>query len=93
MTRVPELAAFGQAQKPAPEVIQMTPDAYREPLVDDFDDFEPDDNSGCYRCGGRGYIVTCIDDLCHGQDECIHGDPPTPCPDCNRDGKREDAFF
>ena len=47
--------------------------------------------SGCYQCGGRGWMVTCIDDLCHGQDFCIHGDPPTPCPSCNSKGEREDC--
>lgn len=40
------------------------------------------DDEGCYRCGGKGYIVTCIDDLCRGQDECIHGDGEQPCPAC-----------
>lgn len=40
------------------------------------------DDEGCYRCGGKGYIVTCIDDLCRGQDECIHGDGEHPCPVC-----------
>jgi len=30
----------------------------------------------CWDCGGRGWKITCPDDLCHGQDECIHGDPP-----------------
>jgi hypothetical protein len=51
------------------------------------------DNSGCYECGGRGYFVDCIDDLCHGGDECIHGDPPRPCRTCNPKGEREDAYF
>lgn len=59
--------------------------------IDYEDDFE-DDNRDCYACGGRGYYVDCIDDLCHGQDECIHGEPPTPCRVCNRDGKKEDWF-
>lgn len=66
-----------------------------EPLPDEYfeDDYEPyDDYSGCYRCGGRGWEVTCIDDLCHGQDVCIHGDPPTPCPVCNPKGDKFDDF-
>ena len=46
----------------------------------------------CWSCGGRGWRVTCIDDLCHGQDECIHGDPPTPCWECNRNGERFDDY-
>lgn len=56
------------------------------------EDYESED-SGCYECGGRGYVVRCIDDLCHGQDECIHGDPPTPCFVCNREGEKEDAYL
>lgn len=57
------------------------------------DDYDEHDNSGCYECGGRGYVVRCPDDLCHGQDYCIHGDPPEPCGLCNKDGKREDALY
>lgn len=65
-------------------------DVYSEP---EYDDYEPEDNSGCYACGGRGYFVDCIDDLCHGQDECIHGNPPSPCRVCNPKGEREDGFW
>ena len=54
----------------------------------DYDDWD-DDDGVCYECNGSGWIVTCIDDLCHGQDECIHGDPPTPCPACNADGHKD----
>jgi hypothetical protein len=60
---------------------------------DQDDDGEYGDNSGCCECGGRGWVVRCIDDLCHGQDECMHGDPPTRCWSCNRDGKREDRYL
>lgn len=59
----------------------------------DDEDYENDAFRSCYRCGGRGYMVTCIDDLCHGQDECIHGDDPTPCPECNPKGDGEDRFY
>lgn len=59
-------------------------------IEQDFDDY---DNSGCRECGGRGWVVRCIDDMCHGQDECIHGDPPVRCSLCNRDGKREDGWL
>jgi hypothetical protein len=61
---------------------------------DQYYDYEPDEfgGDGCYNCGGRRYIVTCPDDLCHGGDECIHGDPPTPCPACNPKGELEDNF-
>lgn len=49
-------------------------------------------NPGCYECGGRGWVVRCIDDLCHGQDECIHGDPPSPCYTCNSKGLYPDEL-
>lgn len=58
----------------------------------DYDEEDGEFTSCCYECGGRGYRVTCIDDLCHGQDECIHGDPPTPCRNCNPRGDKEDLF-
>lgn len=67
-----------------------------EPIYDEFtaaDDplatkFEPDysdddiDASGCYRCGGAGEIVVCIDDICRGSGECFHGDGMAICPVC-----------
>jgi len=56
---------------------------------DEIEDEFGDDGGGCCNCGGRGWFVDCIDDLCHGQGECIHGDPPTPCRVCNRDGHRD----
>lgn len=51
------------------------------------------DSDFCYDCGGRGWKVVCIDDLCHGEDECIHGDPPVPCRTCNRKGQKEDRLY
>jgi len=59
----------------------------------DYDDLEDGPGNGCYECGGRGWVVRCIDDLCHGQDECIHGDPPEPCRTCNPKGEKEDALY
>jgi hypothetical protein len=42
-----------------------------------------DDGGGyCWKCDGRGYIITCCDDLCHGQDYCMHGDGEVMCPLC-----------
>jgi hypothetical protein len=58
----------------------------------DLDDEDYDPSLGCYECGGRGWKVVCIDDLCHGQDVCIHGDPPVPCRNCNPKGERYDEF-
>ena len=48
--------------------------------------YEPDDgddSDGCNTCGGEGWIVTCIDDLCRGAGSCIHGDGEEACPDCD----------
>lgn len=47
------------------------------------------DDEGCYLCGGRGYILTCIDDLCRGAGECMHGYGEQPCPACC--GERQNA--
>jgi len=40
----------------------------------------------CQRCGGDGFVVTCIDDMCHGQDYCVHGDGEATCPACGGHG-------
>jgi len=40
----------------------------------------------CSRCEGKGYIVVCIDDMCAGSDECIHGDGEIACRVCNGTG-------
>lgn len=49
------------------------------------------DNGACCECSGSGWKVVCIDDMCHGEDECIHGDPPVPCRNCNPNGEKEDS--
>ena len=52
-------------------------------------DYEPMEDGrwyDCLTCWGSGEFVYCIDDLCYGQDECIHGDPPGPCRDCKGEG-------
>jgi hypothetical protein len=46
----------------------------------DDDDFGSYD--GCNTCGGEGFIVVCIDDMCRGAGECMHGDGEAPCPEC-----------
>ncbi len=40
----------------------------------------------CHRCHGEGFILTCIDDICRGAGECMHGDGEDVCPVCNGDG-------
>jgi hypothetical protein len=39
----------------------------------------------CLTCGGSGLYSRCIDDLCYGEEVCIHGDDAT-CPDCKGEG-------
>lgn len=56
----------------------------------DEDEFDDDDlifgyDSGCNECGGAGTIIVCIDDMCRGCGECIHGDGEIPCPTCGGD--------
>jgi len=55
----------------------------------------PDDPfaDGCYACGGARWEVTCIDDMCNCGEQCIHGDPPSPCRTCNGDGDREGLLY
>ncbi len=50
---------------------------------------DPDDgrDAPCPNCDGEGSIVTCIDDLCYRREVCIHGDPPTICPECKGTGR------
>lgn len=43
----------------------------------------------CPTCGGEGFIVTCIDDMCRGAGECMHGDGEDVCPDCDGEGSVE----
>ena len=43
----------------------------------------------CPRCNGEGEIMVCIDDICHGLGECIHGYGYATCPTCNGSGEYE----
>jgi hypothetical protein len=53
-------------------------------LYDPYDDEDP----YCHRCDNRGFIIICVDDMCRGIGECIHGDGMVVCPDCQ--GKNAD---
>lgn len=44
------------------------------------------DAVSCWKCGGEGFIVFCIDDLCQGTGECMHGDGEDVCPICEGEG-------
>ena len=40
-----------------------------------WDEFAEDPHDGyCYRCDDTGTILVCVDDMCRGAGECIHGD-------------------
>lgn len=41
----------------------------------------PDEETSCPTCYDEGWVSACIDDLCQGEQGCIHGDNVT-CPDC-----------
>lgn len=45
----------------------------------------------CNRCFGEGFIVVCVDDMCRGAGECMHGDGEIVCPDCH--GETDDDDF
>ena len=45
----------------------------------------------CNRCDGDGWIVVCIDDLCRGAGECMHGDGMALCPECQGDDDDDDS--
>jgi hypothetical protein len=62
-----------------PELPHDEPDAERE-YSDEFD--------GCSRCDGSGVILVCMDDMCHGAGECMHGDGEIACPQCGGEGSR-----
>lgn len=56
---------------------------------EDYDEQHCDYDGSCYYCGGGGWVVVCIDDLCRGAGECMHGRGDAPCPNCNK-GMRKD---
>ncbi len=51
----------------------------------DYDDGKYLGHITCWNCGGEGTIVACCDDLCHGQDWCMHGDNEM-CRECHGEG-------
>jgi hypothetical protein len=44
--------------------------------------YQDQEDPYCYRCDNKGLILTCIDDMCRGCGECMHGDGWAVCPDC-----------
>jgi hypothetical protein len=47
----------------------------------------------CNTCNGEGFIVTCVDDMCRGCGECMHGDGESVCPECHGDGGYQDDDY
>ncbi len=41
----------------------------------------------CPECGGEGFIIMCLDDMCAGIGHCIHGDGEEMCPVCFGEGE------
>lgn len=54
--------------------------------IDERGDEEYHEPATCWKCGGEGIIVFCMDDLCHGAGHCIHGDGDAMCPACRGEG-------
>lgn len=50
------------------------------------DDYCDDGCDTCTDCNGEGHILICIDDICHGQGFCMHGDGEEICKTCNGNG-------
>ena len=53
----------------------------------DDDWFDDDEGSYCDACDEFGMYVSCVDDLCHAGNGCIHGDGYILCPHCKGEGK------
>ena len=50
-------------------------------------DEESDGPRTCPNCHGEGEYVICVDDLCRGAGECIHGDGMQFCRVCAGSGE------
>lgn len=42
--------------------------------------------SECWKCHGEGWLITCIDDICHGSGHCMHTDGEELCAVCGGEG-------
>lgn len=60
--------------------VRMCPACFKSEHEDDEDD------GCCERCNGEGQILICIDDMCRGAGECMHGDGYAQCPNCKGQG-------
>lgn len=69
------MSAYGSATRP--EHLDEEPE-------DDFDETAP---YACPRCDGSGELLVCIDDMCRGAGECMHGDGMIACPACQGTGE------
>jgi hypothetical protein len=46
-----------------------------------------DPHDTCWKCDGVGVLLVCIDDLCRGAGECMHGDGYAECGVCGGTGE------
>jgi hypothetical protein len=58
---------------------------------DEPSDWDDDWDDSCESCDGTGERLICVDDICHGIGECIHGDGMITCPACKGTGIRGKA--
>ncbi len=63
-----------------------TPDADEDREIDDRGDDDFHEPATCWKCGGDGVVIVCIDDLCHGAGYCFHGDGHEMCGVCRGEG-------
>lgn len=50
------------------------------------EEYYDDQGVQCWKCSGEGFVIVCIDDMCRGSGNCIHGDGEEICHICNGDG-------
>lgn len=62
--------------------VQKTGTARVNPTFDTVEDEDFREPVECWNCGGKGFVIICVDDLCHGQDYCMHGDGEETCRVC-----------
>jgi hypothetical protein len=41
----------------------------------------------CWKCGGEGSVIVCVDDMCRACGDCIHGDGEDVCNVCFGEGE------
>lgn len=48
--------------------------------------FEHENEVECFECNGKRFISVCLNDLCQGDEGCVHGDGNRSCLTCGGAG-------